>query len=81
AFTSTTTSLGSLLSLGTGPQGSISIAGQSVAIDLAEDSLTDIQTRINDASIAGVTATVTTSSHADGKSQFRLRIDGTTDLV
>ncbi|MBT6148832.1 MAG: flagellar filament capping protein FliD, partial [Gemmatimonadetes bacterium] len=81
AFTSTTTSLGSLLSLGSGPQGSISIAGQSIAVDLAEDSLTDIQTRINDAAIAGVTATVTNNSDADGNSQFRLRIDGTTDFV
>lgn len=80
-FSSTTTALGSLLTLGTGPSGSIAIAGQNIDIDLAEDSLTDIQTRINDAAIAGVTATVTTSSDEDGNSQFRLRIDGTTDFV
>ncbi|MBT7595095.1 MAG: flagellar filament capping protein FliD [Gemmatimonadetes bacterium] len=81
AFTSTTTALGSMLGLGTAPQGTISIAGQNIAVDLAEDNLTDIQTRINDAGIAGVTATVTTSSDEDGNSQFRLRIDGTSDFA
>ncbi len=81
AFTSTTTALGSMLGLGTSPQGSVSIGGQVVAIDLAEDNLTDVQTRINDAGIAGVTATVTTSSDEEGNSQFRLRIDGTSDFV
>ncbi|MFC1525856.1 flagellar filament capping protein FliD [Candidatus Latescibacterota bacterium] len=81
AFTSTTTAVGSLLGLGGAPSGAVSIAGQAVAIDLASDSLTDIQTRINDAAIAGVTATVTTSSDDEGASQFRLRIDGTSDFA
>jgi flagellar hook-associated protein 2 len=81
SFTSTTTALGSMLGLGTAPQGSISIAGQNIDIDLAEDNLTEIQTRINDAGITGVTATVTNTSDQDGNSQFRLRIDGTSDFV
>lgn len=81
AFTSTTTSVGSLLGLGTGPSGSVTIDGQAVSFDLAEDSLTDIQTKINDAGIAGVTATVTTSTDEEGVSEFRLRIDGTSDVV
>ncbi|MFH1570875.1 MAG: flagellar cap protein FliD N-terminal domain-containing protein, partial [Gemmatimonadota bacterium] len=81
AFTSTTTSVGSLLGLGTAPSATVTIAGQAVAIDLANDSLTDIQTRITDAGIAGVTATITSSSNEDGTSQFRLRIDGTSDFA
>ena len=81
AFTSTTTAVGSLLGLGNAPTGSVTIAGQTVDFDLSEDSLTDIQTKINDAGIAGITATVTSSASDDGVSQFRLRIEGTTDVV
>jgi flagellar hook-associated protein 2 len=81
SFSSTTTAVGSLLGLGTGPSGSVTIGGQAIAFDLAEDSLTDIQTRINDAGIAGVTATVTTDTDEEGVSEFRLRIDGTSDVV
>ena len=81
AFTSTSTAVGSLLGLGTAPNGSVTIAGQTVALDLSTDSLTDVLTKINDAAIPGVTASVTTGTDEDGNSQFRLRIDGTTDLV
>ena len=80
-FTSTTTAVGSLLGLGDAPTGSVTIAGQLVSLDLSEDSLTDIQTKINDAGITGVTATVTSSANEEGGSEFRLRIDGTSDIV
>ena len=80
-FTGTTTAVGSLLGLGSAPTGSVTIAGQTIDFDLSEDSLTDIQTKINDAGIAGVTATVTTSASEEGVSEFRLRIEGTSDVV
>jgi flagellar hook-associated protein 2 len=80
AFTSTTTAVGSLLGLGDATTGSVTIGGEVVALNLAEDSLTDIQTKINDAGIAGVTATVTSSANDDGVSEFRLRLDGTSDI-
>jgi flagellar hook-associated protein 2 len=81
AFSSTTTAVGSLLGIGDSPTGSVTIGGQTIDFDLAEDSLTDIQTKINDAGIAGVTATVTTASSEESISEFRLRIDGTSDVV
>ena len=81
AFSSTTTAVGSLLSLGNAPTGSVTIAGQVVDFDLSEDSLTDVQTKINDAGITGVTATITNSANEDGGSEFRLRIDGTSDII
>ena len=80
-FTSTTTAVGSLMGLAAGPSGTVQIAGQSVNLNLAADSLTDIQTRINDAGITGVSATITTSTDADGTNRFRLRIEGTSDLT
>ena len=81
AFTSTATSVGSLLGLGIAPSGTVTIGGQAVAIDLSTDSLTAIQTRITDAGIAGVTATITSGSDEEGNSEFRLRLDGTSDFV
>ena len=72
---------GSLLGLAEGPAGQVTIAGQVVDFDLAADSLTDLLTAINSAGIPDVTATITSSSNEDGSSQFRLRIDGTTDFV
>lgn len=80
-FTSTSTAVGSLLGLGNAPSGTVAIGGQAVAINLAGDSLTGIQTKINAAAPAGVTATVTSVTDADGSRRFRLRIDGTADLV
>ena len=80
-FSSTTTNVGALMGIGAAPSGTVSIAGQSLDIDLAADSLTAIQTKINDAAIGGVTATITTASGEEGGSEFRLRIEGTTDFV
>lgn len=80
-FTSTTTAVGALLGLAGSPAGTISIAGQSIAVDLAADSLADIQDKINNAGIAGVSAGISSSTGADGSTAFRLQIAGTTDFV
>ena len=80
-FVSTTTALGSLLGLANAPTGTIQIGGENVSVNLAEDSLSDLQTKINDAAPAGVTATIINTSDDEGNAQFRLRIDGTADLV
>ncbi len=81
AFVSSTTALGSLLGLASGPSGTVQIAGQAIDIDLAEDSLSDIQTRINDAAPEGVSATIISSSDDDGNASLQLRIIGTTELT
>ena len=80
-FASTSTALGSLLGLASGPSATVQIGGTDVAIDLSADSLTNIQTKINTAAPAGVTATITSSSDEEGNTQFRLRIDGTDSFV
>ncbi len=80
-FVSSSTALGSLLGLASGPSATVQIGGADVAIDLSGDSLSDIQTKINTAAPAGVTATITSSSDAEGNNQFRLRIVGTDSLV
>ncbi|MCC7260908.1 MAG: flagellar filament capping protein FliD [Candidatus Latescibacteria bacterium] len=81
AFASTTTSVGALLGLAGGPTGNVSIAGQSIALDLAADSLGDIQDKINNAGISGVSASISSATGADGSTLFRLQIAGTTDFV
>ena len=80
-FVSTSTALGSLLGLASGPSATVQIGGTDVAIDLSADSLTNIQTKINTAAPAGVTATITSSSDEEGNTEFRLRIDGTDSFV
>lgn len=81
SFSSTTTSLGALLGLSTAPAGTITIAGQAIALDLAADSLADIQDKINNAAISGVSASISSSADQEGNSTFHLRIAGTTDFV
>ena len=79
-YASTATAVGLLLGLGNAPAGSVRIGGAEIDIDLASDTLTDIQTRINDVDLHGVVATVVRDTDAEGKAQFRLRIDGTREL-
>jgi len=79
-FGSTATAVGSLFGLATAPAGSVTIGDQTVAIDLAADSLGDIQDKINAAAPSGVSASITSTSDEEGNSLFRLRIDGTVDF-
>jgi len=81
AFTSTTTAVGALLGLSSAPAGTVTIAGQSVAVDLAADSLADIQDKINNAGISGVTASISSATDGEGSTAFRLQIAGSTDFT
>ncbi len=81
SFVSSSTALGSLMGLANGPTGTVQIAGQDIAINLAEDSLSDIQTRINEAVPEGVSASIISSSDDEGNASLQLRIVGTTDFV
>ena len=81
AFISSSTALGSLMGLASGPSGTVQIAGQDIEINLAEDSLSDIQSRINEAVPEGVSASIISSSDEEGNASLQLRIVGTTDLV
>ena len=86
-FTSSTTTVGTLLGLATPPaSGSVTLgpAGSTflVAIDLANDSLADISTAITTAGASsGVTSQVITEPDADGVQVRRLDISGTTEFV
>ena len=80
-FNSTTTAIGSLLNLGNAPTGIVTIAGQNLDIDLAADSLATIQDKIDDLGIGAVTTSLESFSDEEGNAQFRLRIDGTTELA
>ena len=81
-FTTHNVTIKSLLGLSTGEAstGTLTIDGTAVTINLATDSLTDIKTAINDAAIAGVTASVI-SQTVDGSTYYRLQIDGTQTFV
>ena len=81
AFSSTATAVGSLMGLASGPSGTVQIAGQAVAINLGADSLSAIEASIDNAGIAGVSASITTTTNEDGSNEFRLRIEGTSDFV
>ena len=79
-FSSSTQDIKSLLGLGTTQSATIQIRDgngvyQDVTIDLSSDSLEDIKTKINNASIAGVTASIITATE-DGVTRYRLQIDG-----
>lgn len=75
-FSSATVSIQSLLGLTTGESGNVTIGDKSVAIDLSTMSLTDIKNAINAAAPTGVSASVV-SETVDGKTMYRLQIDGT----
>jgi len=84
SFSSSTQDIKSLLDLNTTQSGTIQIQDgngdyQSVSIDLSTDSLEDIKTKINNASIAGVTASVVTVSDG-GTTKYKLQIDGSQDF-
>jgi len=75
-----TTAVGSLLALGSPPSGTVTIGDQTVAIDLATDSLTAIKAKIDAAAPTGVTTTIQAGPSGDGTS-YRLIISGTTTLA
>ncbi len=84
-FSSSTSDVKTMLGLSTTQSGSIQIKDgngvyQTVNIDFSTDSLDDIKNKINNASIAGVTASVVAVT--DGNDTvYRLQIDGSQDFV
>lgn len=76
----TTTAVGTLLGQTAPPVGTVTIGDQTVAIDLATDSLDDIKSNIEAAAPTGVTVDIEESS-SRGVSVYRLRINGTTTAV
>lgn len=74
------TAVGTLLGLTTPPAGTVTIGDQTVAIDLATDSLDDIKASINAAAPTGVSTTIEESVR-NGQSTFKLRISGTATVV
>jgi len=77
-FTDSSEAVSTVLNLGTGQSGTVTIAGQSVDIDLAADSLQAIRTKID--ALAGVSATIVSTTDGDDTT-YTLQIDGTQDLV
>ena len=78
---SSTTAVGSLLGVNTSPTGTVTIGDQTVAIDLATDSLQDIKDAIDAAGPTGVTTSIVSEENDAGATVFRLQIDGTTTFV
>jgi flagellar hook-associated protein 2 len=81
-FTAHNVAVKSFLGLSTGETstGTLTIGGTAVTINLTTMSLTDVKTAINDAAIAGVTASVVSQTE-DGNTYYRLQIDGTQTFV
>ncbi len=73
-FSSSSSSVGGLLSLEGAPAATVQINGTDVAIDLATDSLQTIRDAINGA-VSGVTATIVTEETESGN-EYRLQIVG-----
>lgn len=82
-FSSSTQSIASLLGL-SGAESSdlLAIAGHTLSstIDLSTDSLETIKNKINAEGIAGVTASIVSSTE-DGETTYRLQIDGATGFA
>ena len=79
ALTDATTAVGTLLNLGSPPSGTVTIGDQTVALDLAADSLTAIKAKIDAAAPTGVTTTIATAASGGGTTS-RLVISGTTTI-
>jgi len=85
SFSDSTQDVKTLLGISTTQTGSIQIkdgndAYQSVNIDFSTDSIEDIKTAINNASIAGVTASIITDTSGT-TTTYKLQIDGSQDFV
>ncbi len=80
AFTSSATAVASLRGLNSPPgPTTVTIAGQSVTIDLTTESLSDIAANIN--ALTGVTAEVVSETDSDGNTLYRIDISGTTSFT
>jgi len=84
-FSNSTLDVKTLLGLSSTQSGSIQIMDgnsvyQNVSIDFSTDSIEDIKTAINNASIVGVSASVITDTTGNATA-YRLQIDGSQDFV
>ena len=77
---SRTTEVGTLLGLTSPPSGTVTIGDQTVAIDLATDSLDDIKSNIEAAAPTGVSVEIEETAD-EGSTIYRLRIRGTSTAV
>jgi len=81
AFSSSTQAVGSILGLSSAQDGTVTIGDcNAVAIDLSQDSLTDIAEAINDRAgdlVSNVSASVVSTTE-DGVTTYRLKIENTT---
>ena len=85
SFSNSTQDIKTLLGLSSTQSGTIQImdgnsAYQNVDIDFSTDSIEDIKTAINNASIVGVTASVITDT-SENTTTYRLQIDGSQGFV
>lgn len=83
-FAGSTSSLGTLLGLSTPPTGTVTVGGESVALDLSTMTLEDVAQAIGQAAAdAGkaFTAQVVSATADDGSTAWRLDIGGTTDFA
>ncbi|RME00150.1 MAG: flagellar hook protein [Calditrichaeota bacterium] len=79
-FTSSATAVASLRGLSSAPGATnVTIAGQSVSIDLSSQSLTTIASNID--ALSGVSASVVSETDDDGNTVYRIDISGTTSFV
>jgi flagellar hook-associated protein 2 len=82
-FTSSTQDIETLLGLSAGASGNVTIAGESIAIDLSTDSLQSIRDTINsnaNLQSLGVSASIVSETNS-GTTQYRIQINGTQSLT
>lgn len=78
AFTSSTSSVSGLLGLSGTTQGTVSIGGEDVTLDLSS-TLSQIASQID--ALTGVSAQVVNETDEEGATTYRLEISGTTSFV
>ncbi|GAX60020.1 flagellar hook-associated 2 domain protein [Candidatus Scalindua japonica] len=82
AFSSSSTAVQSLLGLTTAQNGTVTIGGESVVIDLSSQSLSTIATNINTALTGASKGTATVASTTtDGVTTYQIDINGTTSYT
>lgn len=79
-FSSSSSTITSLTGISSQASGNVKIAGKTVAIDLADDTLASIRDKINNLGVPGVTAEVETVE-VDDEARFRLAIRGTSSFT